>query len=169
MADLPVIFDSTTQGIDKTLAQLERLLAEGADKAADKVADTLHAQIILAMYDANAVASTDLINSIDKVRMQASTDIFSYDVGSPLVYASTLEEGLPPGNRPPTEAIMKWMVFKGLEPSVSAATLIANKIEKVGYKGRKVFAKALEKTLNKEQGIVEIELTNALSKVYDEK
>lgn len=157
--------------LNKLLAQIESGVQIGTRKAVNDVANIIQGEVITAIKEVNAIASTDLMNSVGSNTAQNRLSTgqfasgFSTSVGSNLPYASDIEEGMPAGRPVSSEEILTWMINKGLEPSLIAAGHIAKKLRERGYEGRHVFAKGLERSEGRVQGIAEQDIQESLSKI----
>lgn len=161
-----------TETLSKVIADITKSIQLGAQQSVKDVSALIREEIITAIKEANAVASTDLMKSIssrvaqNRLSTGAFTTGFSATVGSNLSYASFVEEGMPSGRNVSTEEIFQWMIQKnGLEPSLIAASRIARKLREKGYQGKHVFKKGLERAEPQIQGIVDKDLQDQLNKV----
>lgn len=159
------------ESVAKLMAALEKNIELGTRKAISETGQLIQEEILTAIKDVNAIASTDLMKSVTASTLQnrMSTGTFasgfSTSVGSTLPYASDIEEGMPAGRNVSTEEILNWMILKGMEPSLLSASRIARKLRAKGYEGRHVFAKGLAKAEPRIQGIAEKNIQESLNKV----
>lgn len=142
-------------------ARLERALAEGHEAAARAVVNEVRFQTI----ESDSVASKGFLNSIDK-QFEMRGAVRAWLIGSALPYAPFVEYGRRPGKQPPVDAILRWIVFKGIggpHPRRQAFA-IARSIGKKGVKGRYPFRRAVESSLPR----IDEAMGAALDKVKDE-
>jgi len=139
---------SFTSDADKTISKLKQLpdtIEQGAAIGIARGAAIVHREVVKAVREVGAVASTDLIESITVSPITIGVTGITGTVSSDKEYAAVVEEGRRPGGRmPPRDRILEWMVYKGLEPTESGAYLIARKIARDGIAGRHPFRKGIE-------------------------
>lgn len=126
-------------------ARIERELDLAHERGAAATVNEIRHQIIRS----DTVATKGLLNSIDK-QFERRGRIRAWLAGSVLNYSPFPEKGRKAGGVPPVDAILRWIVFKGVTPRDpkmklrSLAFLIARQIGRKGYKGRYPFRSALQ-------------------------
>ena len=134
--------------IKRKFANLRQGLQKVAPTITNKAATILKDEIINEIQVVNAVASEELIKSIE-TRYEFIDNNYFLEVGSQSPQAYWIEFGRKPGKQPPSDRIYKWMIDKGIEGTIRDAFVIARKIGKEGYAPREPFSKAYFKALPK--------------------
>jgi hypothetical protein len=110
------------------------------------VANLVEVNVKQAIREVGAVASGELVNSIERKPSPPDT----IRVGTDKVQGPIVEEGRPPGAVPPWprfKVILRaWAAAKNLRFSDSALWFIAQKIRREGFKGRFPFKTAAERS-----------------------
>jgi len=138
------ISDIVTQ-ISRWFNRTNSSIQSGAKGTVQEAARIVNAEIVDSIREENAVASGNLLRSVTVGAMTASTEGYEMTVGSSSPYASIVEEGRRAGAKaPPVASIVEWMTQKGIDPSDSAAYLIARKIARDGIPAKRVFEKGVK-------------------------
>lgn len=135
--------------VKKAFFNLKQGIASLAPKITKKAATILQSEIINEIQNVDAIASEDLVKSID-VLYEFSDSQYFLEVGSDAPQAFWIEFGRKPSAKmPPADRIYQWMVDKGIEGTFSDAFRIARGIQEKGYAPREPFTKAYFKALPK--------------------
>lgn len=144
--------------ISEQLLSLPDRLQRAADEAHEQSARELVGEVRAQIIGVGAVASKALLNSISK-QFENRGVVKAWSIGSDLDYGVYVERGRPSGTAPPTDAILRWMTIKRIEPLTrGVAFVIARSIGKRGIKGRFPFRRALEAHIPRMQEIFETTL-----------
>ena len=148
--------------ISPQLLNVPRRLEQALDKAHEDAARAVVNEVRFQIIDTDAVATKGLLNSVAK-QFEQRGSVRAWLIGSDLKYAPFLEYGRRPGKRPPMDAILRWIVFKGIStPNPrTLAFLIARSIGKKGTKGKYPFKRAVEKALPDVEAAFRAELDKA--------
>lgn len=146
-------------------ARKERQIYKLAELTPKQVGLLVKNEVVESIRREGLVASGDLLNSVTVSGLVGSTQLHSATVGSSSPYAKFVEEGVRAGGKmPPVDAIYRWMVNKGMQPSESGAYLVARKIQERGLPARKPFEKGVRNAQGKINGELQIILNKTLTK-----
>lgn len=158
------------KGVEPLIRKLERSAKEIESGAAIGIsfgAAFLHQEVLKAIREVGAVASTDLLQSVTTSPVSITATGLTASVGSNSPYAEVVERGRRAGSRmPPRDRILQWMVMKGLEPSQAGAYLIARKIARDGIIGKHPFQKGAERATGRINTLVGDAIRAKLQAVY---
>jgi hypothetical protein len=143
-------------------------------EALDEVGVDLVKTLVKNLLNADKRATGQLIKSIDyKVVEKANVlmvELLAAD------YLTIVDEGRRPGKQPPTKALDKWVIAKGIAPRdkkgrfiprESVKFLIARSIGKKGIKPTGVLQKTINEVYDRKQKILELAAIEDINKMID--
>ena len=135
--------------INKRFKNLKQGIAKLGPTITRKAADILKDEVIFQIDAVGAVASEDLINSIE-ARYEFSSDDYLLEVGSSAPQAYWVEFGRKAsGKMPPVDRIYKWLIDKGLGGTIQDAFRVAKYLQYIDTPPRYPFQKAFDNALPK--------------------
>ncbi len=138
LGDINKRFKNLRQGIEKLAPTITK-----------KASDILYDDVIFEIENVGAVASGDLIKSI-QARYDFSSDEYLVEVGSDQPQAYWVENGRQAsGKMPPVDRIYKWMIDKGLGGTLQDAFRVAKYLQYIDTPARQPFSKAFDSAIVK--------------------
>lgn len=139
----------------------DNALNASADDAANLLYDTIESEIV----NTDSVASGAYLKSVTAEFQKLSSFEYLVKATAKDDAAIHMELGRRPRSQmPPVDAIVEWMVNRGLGNDLHGAYLIARKIGRDGFDGRHIFENASIKAGPEVEEIIQREIENELNK-----
>lgn len=165
MTTIKTNLDDVIKQLREFIDRRENELKQVAKLTPRQVGKVIKDEIIAEIREQGLIASGQLVRSVSVTGVRSSNLLSEAFVGSSSPYAKFVEEGVKSGGKmPPTQAIYRWMIHKGMEASESGAYLIARKIARDGIDPKRPFEKGVERGRAKIDHEMEILLNKTLKK-----